>query len=163
MVRTRVTPEMRQKARGLRNYATKAEGLLWSELRDFRGDGLKFRRQAPIGPYIVDFACLAARLVIEVDGDFHETERALRHDSNRDAYLRSLGFSVMRIDEPDVIADYWAVARQVKQEAARLMADPTRPLRGHPPLEGEGTGGRAGASRSTSRVAGGAARTEGVR
>ena len=132
MVRTRISHEMRQKARSLRVYATKAEGLLWSELRDFRKDGFKFRRQAPFGPYIVDFVCLAARLIVEVDGDTHETERGVRHDAIRDAYLRSLGFDVMRIDEPDVIANYWAVAQAVRARAARCREDPTRPLRGRP-------------------------------
>ena len=153
MVRTRVTHEMREKARALRNYATKAEGLLWSELRDFRNEGIKFRRQSPIGPYIVDFVCLAARLVVEIDGDFHEAENRRRHDANRDAYLRSLGFTVLRIDEPDVIANYWAAAQEVKQEAARFIGDPTRPLRGHPPLKGEGTRAAAGATRRANPTA----------
>ena len=138
MTRTRVTPEMRQKARLLRIMMTKAERLLWSELRDLKSSGLKFRRQAPIGPYIVDFVCLASQLVVEVDGDRHETGPSKRHDANRDSYLRGLGYRVLRIDEPDVLANPWHVAQSVKEQAARLMADPTRPLRGHPPLKGEG-------------------------
>jgi very-short-patch-repair endonuclease len=140
MVHTRVTHEMRQKARALRRHATKAEELLWSELRTFKSDGLKFRRQSPIGPYIVDFACLAAKVVVEIDGDTHETDRGLRHDANRDAYLRSLGFIVVRVDQPDVIESAWHVAQFVKSKVERVMTDPTRPLRGHPPLKGEGSG-----------------------
>jgi very-short-patch-repair endonuclease len=139
MPRTRVSFEMRQKARALRNHATKGESLLWYELRDLKSAGIKFRRQCPIGPYIVDFACFPAKLVVKVDGDLHEHEEGKRHDAVRDAYLRSLGFDIFRVDEPDVINSAWHVAQVVKEKVARVAGDPTRPLRGHPPLEGEGT------------------------
>ncbi|AZO49151.1 MAG: DUF559 domain-containing protein [Mesorhizobium sp.] len=138
MPRTRVSFEMRQKARSLRLHATKAESLLWYELRELTADGLKFRRQSPIGPYIVDFVCPSVKLIVEVDGDLHETEAGKRHDLNRDAYLQSLGYVVLRIDEPDVINSAWHVAQFVKGEAERVAGDPSRPLRGHPPLKGEG-------------------------
>ena len=136
MSRTRTLTETRQKARSLRKAMTKGEVLLWLELRALKADGLHFRRRAPIGPYIVDFACFAAGLIVEVDGDQHETEAGKRHDANRDEYLRSLGYDIMRIDAPDVLANAWHVAQKVKAEAGR--PHPTRPLRGHPPLEGEG-------------------------
>jgi very-short-patch-repair endonuclease len=129
---------MRQKARSLRNRMTKGETLLWYELRALKSSNLRFRRQSPIGPYIVDFVCLDARLVVEVDGDMHETECGKRHDANRDAFLRSSGFEIIRVDEPDVIANAWYVAQLVKDRAERVLGDPTRPLRGHPPLKGEG-------------------------
>ncbi|TPK82107.1 endonuclease domain-containing protein [Mesorhizobium sp. B2-4-13] len=138
MPRTRVSFEMRQKARALRVHATKGESLLWYELRELKPNGIKFRRQCPIGPYIVDFACFSTKLVVEVDGDLHEHEKGKQHDAVRDAYLRSLGFEVFRIDEPDVINSAWHVAQVVKEKVERMSADPTRPLRGHPPLEGEG-------------------------
>ncbi|RWN65660.1 MAG: endonuclease domain-containing protein [Mesorhizobium sp.] len=141
MPRTRVSFEMRQKARALRIHATKGESLLWYELRELKSGALKFRRQCPIGPYIVDFACLAVKLVVEVDGDLHEQERGKRHDAVRDAYLRSLGFDIFRVDEPDVINSAWHVAQVVKEKVVRMFGDPTRPLRGHPPLEGEGDAG----------------------
>jgi very-short-patch-repair endonuclease len=141
MPRTRVSFEMRQKARALRVHATKGESLLWYELRELKSAGIKFRRQCPIGPYIVDSACLAVKLVVEVDGDLHEQEKGKRHDAVRDAYLRSLGFDVFRVDEPDVINSAWHVAQVVKEKVARMFGDPTRPLRGHPPLEGEGDAG----------------------
>ena len=131
---------MRQKARALRHHPTRAESKLWQELRLFRSEGLKFRRQSPIGPYVVDFVCLAAKLVVEVDGDIHETEAGRRHDRNRDSYLRSLGFDVLRLDEPDVVANAWHCAQVAKNKAELLIGDPTRPLRGHPPLKGEGIG-----------------------
>lgn len=138
MPRTRVSAEMRQKARSLRNYATRAETLLWYELRDLKSEGMKFRRQSPIGPYIADFFCPAARLVVEIDGDAHETEAGKRHHVNRNAYLRSLGYTVLRIGEPDVIHSAWHVAQFIKDKVAVFTSDPTRPLRGHPPLKGEG-------------------------
>lgn len=115
--------------------------MLWYELRVFAADGLKFRRLSAIGPYIADFVRHSKRLVIEVDGDLHETEAAKRHDANRDAYLRSLGYQIMRFDEPDVIANAWHVAQLVNDKAATLPDNPSRPLRGHPPLKGEGSEG----------------------
>ena len=141
MPQTRVSFEMRQKARKLHNLATRAESLLWYELRSLKAGGLKFRRQNPIGPYIVDFVCPSARLIVEVDGDRHETENGKRHDANRDSYLRSLGYEVFRVDEPDVLHDAWHMAQLVKEKAERMLGNPTRPLRGHPPLKGEGENG----------------------
>lgn len=138
MPRTRVSFEMRQKARALRLHATKAESLLWYELRELRPQGLIFRRQAPIGPYIVDFLGPSVRLIVEIDGNLHETEVGKRHDANRDAYLKSLGYTVLRIDEPDVMHSAWHVAQAVREKAERLLGDPSRPLCGHPPLKGEG-------------------------
>ncbi|MER9423673.1 endonuclease domain-containing protein [Mesorhizobium sp. M0317] len=129
---------MRQKARALRVHATKGESLLWYELRDLKSAGIKFRRQCPIGPYIVDFACLAVKLIVEVDGDMHEHDRGMRHDAVRDAYLRSLGFEVFRVDEPDVINSAWHVAQVVKEKVARVAGDPTPPHTRPPPHEGGG-------------------------
>jgi very-short-patch-repair endonuclease len=138
MTQTRVTPEMRHKSRAFRHLMTKAENLLWYELRDLKSSGLKFRRQSPIGPYVVDFVCLSAKIVVEVDGDCHETDAGKRHDANRDSYLLSLGYKVLRFDEPDVLANAWHVAQAVRNHVADGRDDPTRPLRGHPPLKGEG-------------------------
>src|SRR6185295_2538863 len=78
-------------ARALRSGATDAESLLWRHLRAHRFAGWKFKRQQPIGPYIVDFVCLAARLVIEVDGGQHLESKA---DAARDAWLEQEGFEV---------------------------------------------------------------------
>jgi very-short-patch-repair endonuclease len=69
------------------------ERRVWYRLRGRRLAGFKFRRQLPIGPYFADFACLSARLVVEVDGEFHEAES----DRRKDVYLLSRGFHVMRI------------------------------------------------------------------
>nr|WP_223385565.1 endonuclease domain-containing protein [Oricola cellulosilytica] len=120
---------------------TKSEVALWYELRDLREMGLKFRRRAPIRPYIVDFVCLAHKLAVEVDGDSHESESRKRHDANRDEYLRSKGYRVVRVDSPDVTANAWQVAQGIASMIEHECNNPTRPLGGHPPLRGEGKDG----------------------
>jgi len=139
MPRTLVTPEMRTKAKSLRRFATKGESLLWYELRDLKPEGLKFRRQSPIGPYIADFVCLDPKIVVEVDGDVHETEYGRRHDSNRDAYLKTSGFMVLRYDANDALTHAWHIAQDVKNKAGALprLPHPSR-FASHPPRKGEG-------------------------
>ena len=87
-------------AKMLRSSMTDAERRLWYRLRAHRFDGLKFKRQTPIGPYIVDFACLGRKLVIEVDGGQHADNR---NDVVRDDYLRTEGFRVLRFWNNDVL------------------------------------------------------------
>jgi|SRR5882672_1556798 len=87
-------------AKHLRSHSTDAEALLWRHLRAHRFAGWKFKRQQPIGPYIVDFVCLAARVVIEVDGGQHLESDA---DARRDAWLRQQGFEVVRVWNNDVM------------------------------------------------------------
>jgi very-short-patch-repair endonuclease len=82
------------RARALRRASTDPERLLWRHLRARRTIDAKFRRQQPIGPYIVDFVCYESRLVVELDGGQH-CERT-REDAARDSFLRSRGFRVMR-------------------------------------------------------------------
>ena len=85
-------------ARAMRRDPTPAEELLWWRLR---GDelGFHFRRQHPIGPYIADFACLRARLVVETDGDSHEDPQ---RDARRDRWLADRGWRVIRFDDSEV-------------------------------------------------------------
>ena len=73
----------RATARRLRAKATEAEILLWKRLRSLETEGTHFRRQVPIGPYVADFACMAARLVIELDGSQHDTDAMRRRDQIR--------------------------------------------------------------------------------
>lgn len=93
----------RTRAKKLRTELTKAEARMWNMLRDFRPRGAQFRRETPIGPYIADFAWLSARIVIEVDGDSHETPKGRKHDSQRDRFLQTQGFTVLRFDNAQVI------------------------------------------------------------
>lgn len=84
-------------ARRLRGHMTRAETFLWGVLRGRAFGGLKFRRQAPIGPYIVDFVCLKRRLVVELDGGVHDAPfRDPERDRKRDAWLVSEGYRVLR-------------------------------------------------------------------
>ena len=88
-------------ARHLRTHSTDAERVLWRHLRAYRLRGHKFRRQAPIGRYIVDFVCFELRLVIELDGGQH-AERT-KYESDRTAWLRGQGFRVLRFWNTDVL------------------------------------------------------------
>ncbi|MBL8579176.1 MAG: DUF559 domain-containing protein [Mesorhizobium sp.] len=139
MPRTLVTAEMRIKAKGQRRFATRGETLVWYELRDLKAEGLKFRRQSPIGPYVADFVCFDPKVVVEIDGDQHETESGKRHDSNRDEYMRASGFMVLRYDAGDALTHAWHIARDVRDKAGALprLPHPSR-YASHPPREGEG-------------------------
>ena len=93
-----------KRAKALRRAMTPPEVILWQVLRT-RPGGLKFRRQHPIGPYVADFFCPAARLVIEVDGDAHDFEEVAARDAERDNALRARGLAVLRIPAADIFAD----------------------------------------------------------
>jgi very-short-patch-repair endonuclease len=103
MPHSNIDSKTRSRARRLRRELTKAETAMWSMLRDLRPFGARFRRETPIGPYIADFAWLSARIVVEVDGDSHETDRGRKHDRQRDAFMRNHGFTVLRFDNLQVI------------------------------------------------------------
>ncbi len=88
-------------ARALRRKLTDAEAMLWSRLRK-DVHGIRFRRQHPIGPYIADFACVRARLVVEIDGATHSTDVELEYDARRDRYMRAQGWHVLRFRNDDI-------------------------------------------------------------
>lgn len=85
-----------QQARALRQSPTTAEQLLWRHLRNRQLAGTKFRRQHPLGPYILDFVCLAQGLVVEVDGGQHADLQAQAYDRQRAVWLRQQGLRVLR-------------------------------------------------------------------
>lgn len=89
------------RARKLRSNLTDAESILWRHLRFRQIDGYKFRRQRPIGHYIVDFVCLEKKLVIEVDGGQHNGEAT--YDARRDRWLRAQGYEVLRFWNDEVL------------------------------------------------------------
>ena len=89
-------------ARHLHKNQTIAEVRLWRELRKLRPKGYHFRRQCPIAGFIVDFACLSHRVIIEVDGIQHDTETGIEADGARDAHLKWQGFNVLRFRNGDV-------------------------------------------------------------
>jgi very-short-patch-repair endonuclease len=91
---------------------TLPEGMLWQALRQ-RPDGLKFRRQHPVGRCIVDFYCPAARLVIEVDGEAHNMGDRPERDWRRDAWLEDQRIKVLRFGARDVISDLGSVVTAI--------------------------------------------------
>lgn len=100
------------RARALRRNLTLPEGLVWQVLRE-RPDGIKFRLQHPIRPYIVDFYCPAARLVIEIDGMSHEMSDRPARDEHWDAWLRSKGLTVLRFPASDFLRDLDSVVTSI--------------------------------------------------
>lgn len=92
-----------QRARELRRNQTIYEGLLWKLLRDRRLEGYKFRRQYPLGPYFADFACLEAKLIIELDGNSHHERQAA--DAIRDEYLLQQGWQTLRVRNVELMRD----------------------------------------------------------
>ena len=93
------------RARALRRNMSLPEIVLWQALRRGQAGGLRFCRQHPLGPYILDFYCPSARLAIEVDGSAHDTAGQLLHDERREAWLGQRGIAVLRIPAKDVLRD----------------------------------------------------------
>ncbi|MEX2201669.1 MAG: endonuclease domain-containing protein, partial [Dongiaceae bacterium] len=92
-----------KRAKALRRAMTAPEVLLWQGLRSNRLNGLRFRRQRPIGPYILDFFCASTGLAVEIDGAGHDHPDSARRDARRDAWLRDRGVRVLRIKAQDVL------------------------------------------------------------
>lgn len=121
MPHSNIDPKTRTRAKTLRRELTKAETAMWSMLRDLRPYGARFRRETPIGPYIADFAWLSARIVIEVDGDTHETDQGRRHDRRRDALLTGQGFTVLRFENEQVLSGPDFVFVTIQTHAAPFL------------------------------------------
>lgn len=112
------------RARRLRREQTVAERLLWAELRALK---MNFRRQAPVGRYVVDFVHVGAKLVLEVDGPHHETPEQSVRDAARDSWLESQGFRVLRVKE--------RVVRERLSEVTERLAAIVRADRAPPPSQ----------------------------
>ncbi|MBL9049673.1 MAG: endonuclease domain-containing protein [Tabrizicola sp.] len=141
---TGIHPITRQRARKLRAEMTPQERRVWAKLRELnRMLGLHFRRQAPIGPFIADFAELGRRVVIEIDGGGHGGER----DQRRDEWLVSQGFQVLRFWNPEVSGNiegvmqiiFDAVGGESFADAPPPNPSPTRGEGGAEPLALRGT------------------------
>ncbi|MDX9980496.1 MAG: HsdR family type I site-specific deoxyribonuclease [Lentisphaeria bacterium] len=118
---------LKELARGFRQEETRAEELVWECLRDRRMLGAKFRRQHQIGPYVADFFCAEKCLVLELDGPVHDVPEQEKHDHKRDAYLRSLGNTVVRVSNDFVL------------NSTGAFLDRLRTVLTSPPSLGEGT------------------------
>jgi len=101
-------------ARYARRHPTDAEVCLWRHLRREQFDGLRFRRQHPVGQYILDFYCHEARLAIELDGGGHAQVTQLGHDSNRSAALEAMGIRVLRFWNHDVLSNPEGVVQAIR-------------------------------------------------
>ena len=110
---TKPTYLARQRAKALRDNLSPPEQLLWSYLRNNQIANLPFRSQHPLGPYIADFYCREARLVIEIDGKTHQADQ-LTHDYTRDEWMQSRGIRVLRVQAKEVFAELEAVVRTIR-------------------------------------------------
>ena len=115
----------------MRSESTDAERKLWWILRSRKLDGFKFRRQYPVGGYIVDFVCLKPRLVVELDGGQHDEPSARSYDEKRTKRLEELGLRVIRFWDPDVLKHPHEVAEAIYKALTSdwlMGGDETRPL-----------------------------------
>jgi very-short-patch-repair endonuclease len=123
------------RARELRRNATDAERKLWYQLRRRQVEGFRFRRQVPLGPYIVDFACLSAKLIVELDGGQHGEDENIAKDAKRTAWLNSQGFRVIRFWNLDVLQNMEGAWDAI---AAALAESGATPHPNPPPQGGRG-------------------------
>ena len=123
-------------AQSLRRKMILPEILLWRVLRT-KPSGLKFRRQHPAGPYVLDFFCASERLAIEIDGEAHGRGDRPQRDAVRDAWLVSQGIKVIRISAVDVLDDVEAAVLHIMSSARRDYPSTTRCAGGPPPPPGE--------------------------
>jgi len=115
-MRKPVAAKNRQFAKSMRNEPTDAEHALWQIVRGKRLEGMRFRRQHPIGRYIVDFICLDERLIIEMDGSQHAQNS---YDATRDQQLQALGYQVLRFWNEEVLAELELVAEKILSAAGK--------------------------------------------
>ena len=124
----KATANSMRASRRLRRTMTKPEAVLWRLLRG-SPNGIRFRRQYAIGPYVADFYCPAARLVIEIDGQIHDFAEQARLDVTRDETIAAFGVRVQRIAARDVLADAPGIAAALVELCRPLH----QPAAGPPP------------------------------
>ncbi|PYQ27208.1 MAG: hypothetical protein DMF56_20755 [Acidobacteria bacterium] len=128
-----VSKHMRDRARQLRQSATLSERRMWNWLRNRSFSGFKFRRQVPVGRYVLDFYCASLKLAIELDGHQHDMLGVVLHDDQRTAYLQSRGIEVVRI-ENELLAKDAEMAEAIIEYAIaqRIRNRPSPGPSGHP-------------------------------
>jgi very-short-patch-repair endonuclease len=117
-------------AKSLRKRSTDAEQLLWSRLRAGRFEGMRFRRQHPIGRCIVDFVCLERRLIIELDGGQHALPDEIDKDRQRDAWLEKEGYTVVRFWDNEVLMNIRGVLDALMEKLHKTPSPQSPPLKG---------------------------------
>ena len=106
-------PRLSDRRSTLRNNSTSAEKYLWNSLKSKKLLGRKFRRQHSIGSYIVDFYCASENLIIELDGEVHNHPDQISYDRRRDAFLKKLGFKILRVNNELVFCNVMEVLRLI--------------------------------------------------
>jgi very-short-patch-repair endonuclease len=105
----------KEKRRKLRNNMTKAEVLLWLQLKNKQILGIRFLRQYSVGPYVVDFYAPEVKLAIEVDGATHVTDEEIEYDKNRQATIENLNISFLRFTNQMIYEDMYNVLETIKK------------------------------------------------
>jgi very-short-patch-repair endonuclease len=113
----RQTSMNRDHARELCNNSTRQERWLWQILSQLKAEGLRFRRQQPIGPYIVDFFCPSRKSIIELDGAQHHLPETAAYDEARTLWLQARGYTVLRFENIDVLKERHVVIDRILAEA----------------------------------------------
>ena len=127
-------------AKTMRRSMTHAEVLLWQELRRNTIDGMRFRRQHPVGPYVTDFACAPVKLIVEVDGATHGSDVEVEHDRRRSAYLMKRGWRIMRFANARVYNDLAGAVENVWHEVRCLKVTPSTTATRRSPSPASGGG-----------------------
>ena len=136
-------PDRIEFARDQRKQANEFSCAVWQMVRAGRMLGMKIKREYPLGPYTLDFACLELKLNIEIDGKGHLTDEGKMRDANRDTYLRSLGYTVLRVNGFRVIQDPLSVRNEIEscvrtlQDLHKSSPSPPAPLPFVPQGRGE--------------------------
>ena len=118
--------EIITRARELRGNMTIAELKLWAEIKGEQLNGVKFRRQHPISPYIVDFYASQLKLVVEVDGDTHDEQK--EYDARRTDFLKRKGYDILHFTNEEIHQDLEGVLEILRDYCARLGPPPSLPL-----------------------------------
>ena len=105
-----------------RKNMTKAEMILWNELKTKKLNGYKFRRQHPITKYIADFYCHELKLIIEVDGGYHNNKEQIEYDNTRDNLLKLQNVQILRFTNEEVFKDIQSVKHKILIEAEKIKA-----------------------------------------
>jgi len=109
-----------EKRKALRKNMTKAEAMLWSEIKGRKIEGCKFRRQFGVGSYVLDFYCPELKLAIEVDGATHLTNRELRYDIHRETEIENYSIHFLRFTNPEIYSDLYNVLEKIKLKIEEL-------------------------------------------
>ena len=111
--------ELKSRRRQLRQDSTKAEQVIWQCIRNSKL-GYKFRRQYSIGSYVADFCCPELKLIVEIDGAYHDYGEQIEYDNEREEYLKAAEFKIIRFRNEEIEDDYILVSNKIKRECLKI-------------------------------------------